>query len=93
MEVYSHPISIRYIPRIFICIFFLTISFIAKPVLAETSQALWIQVPQWEDDWSKCAVDVPDSACIGMLWLLIILLEKDLVGKMLLGLMLMVLRM
>ena len=63
MEVYSRPISIRYIPRIFICLFFLTVSFIAKPVLAETSQALWIQVPQWEDDWSKCAVDVPDSAC------------------------------
>ena len=63
MEVYSRPISIRYIPRIFICLFFLTITFIARPVLAETSQALWIQVPQWEDDWSKCAVDVPDSAC------------------------------
>ena len=28
MEVYSHPISVRYIPRIFICLFFLTISFI-----------------------------------------------------------------
>ena len=24
---------------------------------------LWVQVPQWDDDWSKCAVDVPDSAC------------------------------
>ena len=53
MEVYSHPISIRYIPRIFICLLFLTLSFIAKPVLAETYHALWIQVPQWEDDWSK----------------------------------------
>ena len=21
------------------------------------------QVPQWNDDWSKCAVDVPDVAC------------------------------
>ena len=20
-------------------------------------------MPQWKDDWSKCAVDVPDSAC------------------------------
>ncbi len=25
--------------------------------------SLWIQVPQWEDDWSKCAVDIPDAAC------------------------------
>ena len=24
---------------------------------------LWVQVPQWSDDWSKCAVDVPDTAC------------------------------
>ena len=24
---------------------------------------MWVQVPQWENDWSKCAVDVPDSAC------------------------------
>ena len=63
MEVYSRPISIRYIPRIFVCIFILTVMFISKPVLAETTPALWIQVPQWSDDWSKCAVDVPDAAC------------------------------
>ena len=24
---------------------------------------MWIQVPQWEVDWSKCAVDVPDLSC------------------------------
>ena len=24
---------------------------------------LWVQVPQWSDDWSKCAVDVPDVNC------------------------------
>ena len=24
---------------------------------------MWVQVPQWSDDWSKCAVDVPDPAC------------------------------
>ena len=24
---------------------------------------LWVQVPQWQDDWSQCAVDVPDVAC------------------------------
>ena len=27
------------------------------------SSLLWVQVPQWSDNWSKCAVDVPDSAC------------------------------
>ena len=52
---------------------------------------LWIQVPQWDDDWEKCAVDVPDAACHWyVMQHLIIHLVKDLVGKMLLGLMQMV---
>ncbi len=63
MEVYRQPISVRYIPRIFICISIFTITLMSKPVLAEPTAALWIQVPQWSDDWSKCAVDVPDTAC------------------------------
>ena len=25
--------------------------------------SLWVQVPQWEDDWTKCAIDIPDSSC------------------------------
>ena len=24
---------------------------------------MWVQVPQWADNWAVCAVDVPDSAC------------------------------
>tara|TARA_B100000700_G_C14819266_1_gene749030 strand:+ start:300 stop:575 length:276 start_codon:yes stop_codon:yes gene_type:complete len=24
---------------------------------------LWVQVPQWSNNWSKCSVDVPDTAC------------------------------
>ena len=24
---------------------------------------LWVQVPQWNDNWSKCAVDIPDTEC------------------------------
>ena len=24
---------------------------------------MWVQVPQWKSDWSKCAVDVPDVSC------------------------------
>ena len=27
------------------------------------STFFWVQVPQWSDDWSKCAVDIPDSSC------------------------------
>ena len=32
-------------------------------LLMVMASILWVQVPQWDDDWSKCAVDVPDSAC------------------------------
>ena len=24
---------------------------------------IWVQVPQWTDDWAVCAVDIPDAAC------------------------------
>ena len=24
---------------------------------------MWVQVPQWESDWSQCSVDVPDVDC------------------------------
>ena len=24
---------------------------------------LWVQVPQWENDWSECALDIPDASC------------------------------
>ena len=27
------------------------------------SSVLWVQVPQWSNDWSKCAVDIPDASC------------------------------
>ena len=22
---------------------------------------IWVQVPQWTDDWAVCAVDIPDA--------------------------------
>ena len=25
--------------------------------------SLWVQVPQWDDDWSRCSIDIPDSSC------------------------------
>ena len=24
---------------------------------------MYVQVPQWADDWAVCAVDIPDAAC------------------------------
>ncbi len=26
----------------------------------DQNPTLWVQVPQWENDWSECAVDIPD---------------------------------
>ena len=24
---------------------------------------MWVQVPQWQNDWSKCSVEAPDVDC------------------------------
>ena len=29
----------------------------------EQNPTLWVQIPQWENDWSECAVDIPDASC------------------------------
>ena len=28
------------------------------------ASVMWVQVPQWADNWAVCAVDIPDSACL-----------------------------
>ena len=43
---------------------------------------MWVQVPQWSDDWSKCAVDVPDTACHWYITAPDSTWVKDLVGRM-----------
>ena len=65
MEVYKRPMSVRYIPSFFwaiLCVFSLSLAF---PVLAHASTVpvMYVQVPQWTDDWAICAVDIPDAAC------------------------------
>jgi len=62
MEVYKRPMSVRFIPRILGWTVTFSILFIVLPKIAY-AETLWVQVPQWSDDWEKCAVDVPDSAC------------------------------
>ena len=42
---------------------------------------LWVQVPQWSDDWSHCAVDVPIVLVTGMLQMLTILSVMGLIGR------------
>ena len=65
MEVYKHPISVRYIPRIFswLLVFVVLFGVSTTAYAFESEPVIWVQVPQWSDDWEKCAVDVPDAAC------------------------------
>ena len=65
MQVYKQPISVKYIPQIIVSLVYFAITLIATPVLAISDEVpvMWVQVPQWTDDWAVCAVDIPDSAC------------------------------
>ena len=63
MEVYKHPMSVKYIPNIFVSIVVFLIMLVATPALADHLPVMYVQVPQWTDDWAVCAVDIPDAAC------------------------------
>ena len=65
MQVYKQPMSVKYIPQIIMSLVFFAITLIATPVLAISDEVpvMWVQVPQWTDDWAVCAVDIPDAAC------------------------------
>ena len=65
MQVYKQPISVKYIPQIIVSLVFFAITLIATPVLAVSDEVpvMWVQVPQWTDDWAVCAVVIPDAAC------------------------------
>ena len=65
MEVYKRPMSIKYVPRIFswLLVFGLLFGVSQTAYAMDKEHVIWVQVPQWSDDWEKCAVDVPDAAC------------------------------
>ena len=65
MEVYKRPMSIKYVPRIFswLLVFGLLFGVSQRAYAMDKEPVIWVQVPQWSDDWEKCAVDVPDAAC------------------------------
>ena len=65
MQVYKQPMSVKYIPQIIMSLVFFAITLLATPVLAISDEVpvMWVQVPQWTDDWAVCAVDIPDAAC------------------------------
>ena len=66
MEAYKKPISVRFIPAIFLAFVSMISLSLAYPAVAhayESEPVIWVQVPQWTDDWAVCAVDIPDAAC------------------------------
>ena len=64
MEVYKRPMSVRYIPTFFWAIVSVVSLSLAFPTITRADvPVLYVQVPQWTDDWAVCAVDIPDAAC------------------------------
>ena len=53
-------IPLKIVPRIFY--WALTFAILFGVTTTAYAETLWVQVPQWSDDWEKCAVDVPDAA-------------------------------
>ena len=65
MEVYKRPMCVNYIPTIFWAfVSVISLSF-AFPAMAHANHlpVMYVQVPQWADDWAVCAVDIPDAKC------------------------------
>ena len=65
MEAYKRPMSIRFIPRIFswLLVFGLLFGVTQTAYAMDKEPVIWVQIPQWTDDWAVCAVDIPDAAC------------------------------
>ena len=61
METYKRPMSIRFIPRIFswLLVFGLLFGVTQTAYAMDKEPVIWVQVPQWTDDWAVCAVDIP----------------------------------
>jgi hypothetical protein len=68
MEVYrgkGKPPSVKHIPRIFSWAIILAfmLGMTQSAYAMDKEPVIWVQVPQWTDDWAVCAVDIPDAAC------------------------------
>ena len=65
MAVYKRPISVRYIPRIvgWVSAFFILLGVHSTAYAMDKEPVIWVQIPQWTDDWAVCAVDIPDASC------------------------------
>ena len=60
------PFPLKHVPTIFWALISVISMSLAFPTIAKAYDAepvIWVQVPQWTDDWAVCAVDIPDAAC------------------------------
>ena len=60
------PFPLKHVPTIFWALISVISMSLAFPTIAkayEKEPVIWVQVPQWTDDWAVCAVDIPDAAC------------------------------
>ena len=56
-------LPISWVPRIFAwAVTFAILVGVSTTAYADVP-VLYVQVPQWTDDWAVCAVDIPDAAC------------------------------
>ena len=56
-------LPISWVPRIFAwAVTFAILIGVSTTAYADVP-VLYVQVPQWTDDWAVCAVDIPDAAC------------------------------
>jgi len=57
------PFPLKFVPLLFVfsCLVSLFVS--VGPVFADHLPVMYVQVPQWADDWAVCAVNIPDSKC------------------------------
>ena len=49
--------------KLILSLILFVITFVATPVNANHLPVMYVQVPQWADDWAVCAVDIPDAKC------------------------------
>ena len=51
--------------KIFVILILAWIILIGLPSIASANHlpVMYVQVPQWADDWAICAVDIPDAKC------------------------------
>ena len=83
---------LKQVPRIFCwaVIFAILFGVSTTAYAFEKEPVIWVQVPQWTDDWAVCAVDIPDAACHWYVATQTIHLEKVSIGRQHHGSMLMV---